>query len=292
MKTVDFHQHLWPESFVELLAGRDRPPRLRGSVLELAGERDSEIDLRAHDLDARLALLDRWELDVAVVSLQPTLGLAALPEDEAAELVAVYERGILELAAGSQGRLLPLAAGVDLDGFVGACIGAPELADLDLLAPRLDELVRRRAVLFVHPGPAAGEPAGAPPWWVAVVDYTAQMQAGYAAWLAGGASRWPSLNVVFAMLAGGAPFQLERLRSRGVSGRDVLHDTMFFEISSYGNRALELCLATFGVSQLVFGTDVPVLDPEPAMDAVRGFGDAVTDALCNQNPARLLASRD
>ena len=261
-------------------------------MLELAGERESEIDLRAHDLDARLALLDRWELDVAVVSLQPTLGFSALPENEAAELVAAYEGGILELAAGSQGRLLPLAAGADLDGFVGACIGAPELADLDLLAPRLDELVRRRAVLFVHPGPAAGAPAGAPPWWTAVVDYTAQMQTGYAAWLAGGASRWSSLNVVFAMLAGGAPFQLERLRSRGVSGRDVLHDTIFFEMSSYGNRALELCLATFGVSQLVFGTDVPVLDPEPALDAVRGFGDAVTDALCNQNPARLLASRD
>ncbi len=114
------------------------------------------------------------------------------------------------------------------------------------------------------------------------------MQAGYAAWLAGGVSRWPNLHVVFAMLAGGAPFQLERLRSRGVSGRDVLHESVFFETSSYGNRALELCMATYGVSQLIFGTDVPVLDPEPGLDAVRGFGDAVADALCNQNPARLL----
>ena len=288
MPTVDFHQHLWPEPFVELLARRERPPRLRGCVLEVAGEGESEIDLSAHDLDVRLALLERWELDVAVVSLQPTLGISALHADEASELIAVYERGILELVAASKGRLVALAAGSDLTGFAGACIGAPELANLDLLAPRLDELVRHDAVLFVHPGPTADVPAGAPAWWAAVVDYTAQMQAGYAAWLAGGTSRWPSLDVVFAMLAGGAPFQLERLRSRGVSGRDVLHDTIFFEISSYGNRALELCLATFGVSQLVFGTDVPVLDPEPALDAVRGFGDAVADALCNQNPARLL----
>jgi len=289
--TIDFHQHLWPEPFVRLLARRERPPRLRGSVLELAGEGESELDLSAHDLDLRLTLLDRWELDVAVVSMQPTLGIAALPDNEASELIAVYERGILELAAASEGRLMPLAAGSDVSGFAGACIGAPELADLELLAPRLDELVRQDAVLFVHPGPAAAPPAGAPAWWAAVVDYTAQMQAGYAAWLAGGVSRWPSLDVVFAMLAGGAPFQLERLRSRGVSGRDVLHDTIFFEISSYGNRALELCMATFGVSQLVFGTDVPVLDPEPALDAVRGFGDAVTDALCSQNPARLFASK-
>jgi len=287
MPTIDFHQHLWPEPLIELLTRRERPPRLHGSILELAGELASEIDLRAHDLDVRLALLDRWEIDVAVVSLQPTLGLAALSEDESAEIVAVYESAILEVASAAPGRIVPLAAGSGLDGFAGACVGAPKLAGLERLGPTLDELVRRDALLFVHPGPAR-PPAGAPAWWSAVVEYTAQMQAAHAVWLAEGAARWPALKVVFALLAGGAPFQLERLRSRGVSGRDVLHETVFFETSSYGNRALELCLATFGVSQLVFGTDVPVLDPEWGLDAVRGFGDAVADALCNQNPARLL----
>ena len=289
MPTIDFHQHFWPEPLIELLARRDQPPRLRGSSLELAGELESEIDLRAHELDVRLALLDRWEIDVAVVSLQPTLGLAALSEDESAEIVAAYERGILELETVAPGRIVPLAAGSDLEGFAGACVGAPELMDLKPLAPKLDELVRRNALLFLHPGPARA-PAGTPAWWSAVVEYTAQMQAAHAVWLAAGAARWPTLKVVFALLAGGAPFQLERLRSRGVSGRDVLHENVFFETSSYGTRALELCLATFGVSQLVFGTDVPVLDPEAGLDAVRGFGDAVADALCKQNPARLLAT--
>jgi 6-methylsalicylate decarboxylase len=290
MPTIDFHQHLWPEPLIEILSRRDEPPRLRGSSLALAGERESEIDLNAHDLDVRIALLDRFEIDSAVVSLQPTLGLAELPEDEAKEIVAAYESGILELAKVAPERLVLFAAGPDLDGFAGACVGAPELMDLERLGPKLDELVRRDGLLFVHPGPARA-PAGAPAWWSAVVEYTAQMQAAHAAWLAEGAARWPGLRVVFALLAGGAPFQLERMRSRGVSGRDVLHQNVFFETSSYGNRALELCLATFGVSQLVFGTDVPVLDPEPGLDAVRGFGDAVADALCEQNPARLLGSR-
>ncbi len=288
MKTVDFHQHLWPEPFVALLSRRVRPPRLRGSVLELAGERESESDLRAHDLDVRLALLDRWELDVAVVSLQPTLGFAALPEDEAAELVAAYEGGILELAAASQGRLVPLAAGSDSAGFAGACIGAPELGDLDRLGQRLDELARLDAFLFVHPGPAVAPP-GAPAWWPAVVEYTAQMQAAYAVWLTEGAERWPGLRVVFAILAGGAPFQLERLQSRGVPGRETLSDNVFFETASYGRRALELCLATFGVGQVLFGSDTPVIDPEPTLTAVRGFGDAVAEALCSHNPTRLLS---
>lgn len=286
---VDFHQHLWPEPLVELLVSRRQPPRLRGSLLELAGERTSEINLEAHDLGARLALLDRCELDLAVISLPPTLGIDELPEDEAAELIAAYERGILELSAASAGRLVPLAAGSGVEGFAGACIGAAELLDLDRLARRLDELERRGAFVFVHPG-SARPPDGAPAWWPAVVEYTAQMQAAYAGWLAEGAERWPNLPIVFAILAGGGPFQIERLQSRGVTGRELLHDNVYFETASYGHRALDLCLATFGVGQLLYGSDTPVIDPEPTLDAVRAFGDAVTDALCNRNPTRLLRS--
>jgi hypothetical protein len=287
MPSVDFHQHLWPPELVEALSRRLEPPRLHGSVLELAGERATEIDLDAHELDARLALLDRCELDRAVISLPPTLGIDRLPEDEAAELFAAYERGILELGLASGGRLIPLAAGAGDERFVGVCIGAPELLDLDTLAPRLDSLQHRRAFLFVHPGAGVWADVS-PAWWPAVVGYTAQMQAAYALWLARGAARWPDLKIVFAILAGGGPFQIERLQSRGVPGRELVNENVFFETASYGHRALDLCLATFGVGQLLYGSDMPVIDPTPTLEAVRGFGDAVADALCDQNPSRLL----
>jgi hypothetical protein len=288
MPSYDVHQHLWPEQFVEALARRERPPRLRGGLLELADERASEVDLGAHDLDARLQLLDRCEIDVAVVCLQPTLGLDALPEGERDELASLWQSGVRELAGAAEGRIVPLAAGSEVEGFAGACVGADELLDLDGIAGRLDDLEERGAFLFVHPQAAQPSPAR-PDWWPSVVDYTAQMQAAYASWLAGGGERWPRLRVVFALLAGGAPFQLERLRSRGVSGRDVLSETVFFETASYGRRALDLCLATFGVDQLLYGSDTPVIDPHPTLAAVREFGDAVTDALCRQNPTRLLS---
>jgi predicted TIM-barrel fold metal-dependent hydrolase len=67
-----------------------------------------------------------------------------------------------------------------------------------------------------------------------------------------------------------------------------MHDNVFFETASYGRRALDLCLATFGVGQLLYGSDVPVIDPLPTLEAVRGFGDAVAETLCEQNPSRLL----
>ena len=72
--------------------------------------------------------------------------------------------------------------------------------------------------LFVHPV-AGSPPAEAPPWWPAVVDYTGQMQRAYFAWLADGLERWPGVNVVFTILAGGGPFQLERLGCRGGDAR-------------------------------------------------------------------------
>ena len=286
MATVDVHQHLWPEPLIDALAKRRTAPLLSGSTLELPGGLAVEVDLDAHRLETRLALLDRCGIDVAVVSLPPTLGAGALADDDWSELADAYERGILELAETTE-RIVPLAAGTESEDFAGACIAAPALLDLDRLAPLLDGLERRGAFLFVHPGPAEAT-ADAPVWWPAVVDHTAQMQAAYVAWLAHGAERWPRLAVVFALLAGGGPFQLERLQSQGVSGRDSLHENVLFETSSYGRRALEHCLSTLGVSQVLFGSDAPRLDPAEGLDVVRGFGDAVLDALWNRNPSRLL----
>jgi 6-methylsalicylate decarboxylase len=286
--SVDVHQHLWPKPFVQALARRRHPPRLHGSTLELAGERAAEIDLEAHELGERLRLLDRSGIEVAVVSLQPTLGIDELPGEERSELVTAWESGIRELAAAAEGRIVALGAGAELDGFAGSCVPAEKLLDLAALAPLLDELDLRGGFLFVHPGPPR-QPPGPTAWWPAVVDYTAQMQAAYAAWLAGGVGRWPGLKVVFAILAGGGPFQLERLRSQGVSTRDLAQENVFLESASYGRRALDLCLATFGVGQLLYGSDTPVIDPEPTLAAIRSFGDAVTDALCTQNPSRLLS---
>ena len=43
---LDVHQHLWPEALLDALRSRDKPPRLRGWTLELAGrseEHTSEL---------------------------------------------------------------------------------------------------------------------------------------------------------------------------------------------------------------------------------------------------------
>jgi predicted TIM-barrel fold metal-dependent hydrolase len=275
----DVHQHLWPPALIDALRARSGPPRLRGDTLQLPSG-SWEVDVTTHEPEARLAALDRDGIDVAVLSCPPSLEL----DDE---LVDVYHEAIADVVAASGGRFLALGYGAVVDGLAGACVPAEAVVDPEGAAPLFSELERSGGMLFVHPGAERRRP-GAPAWWPAIVGYTAQMQAAYAAWIVHGAARWPSLRVLFAILAGGAPFQLERLASRGLDTRTVLHENAFLDTASYGERALSLALATYGVGQIVYGSDWPVIDPEQTLRAVRGFGQAVTAAVCSETPARLL----
>ena len=231
-------------------------------------------NVQEHDLDRRLGLLDAAGIDVAVVSLQPTLACDGIPA-----LVEAYHEGILELVAAAGGRLRAFAVGECREGFAGACVPAPSVvAGLRALT---EELVATGQSLFVHPGPVPAPPAGSPPWWSALVDYPAQMQAAYAAWLVRGR---PDLSVVFGFLAGGGPFQLERLRARG---GEVPALSVYFDTASYGPLALRLTREACGAGCLVFGSDAPVMDVHAAVAAVEAGG--VAAAALRENPQQLFA---
>jgi hypothetical protein len=281
MTTFDVHQHLIPPPLVEALRARREPPRLVGATLELR-EGSFPFDERDHDLAERIARLDRDGTDVAVVSLAPTLETEAHPE-----LRDAYHEGMRELVAAAGGRLRAFAAGACLPGFVGACVSAQAVAAG--LGALPDELAEAGGVLFVHPGPPETPQEGTPRWWAPLVDYTTQMQAAYFCWLAEGAERQADLDVVFAILAGGAPFQLERLRARGDEGA-VAPPRVYLETSSYGSRALRLCLDACGSERIVFGSDVPVVDATVTLQAVADAGEDLLARVRSENPARLLQS--
>jgi len=114
MTSFDVHEHLWPEQLVAALQARSRPPRIDGDELIL-GEGTFEAELEAHSLEARLALMDAAGIDVAVVSLQPTLACDGIPE-----LVDAYHEGILELVEAADRRLRAFAVAECREGFAGA----------------------------------------------------------------------------------------------------------------------------------------------------------------------------
>jgi 6-methylsalicylate decarboxylase len=283
----DVHQHLWPAAFVDVLRARSTPPRLDGEVL-LTREGRFEIDLRDHEPEARLRALDRDEIDIAVLSLQPSLGLDD-NSDEREAIEAAWLEAVAELTAGPNARFRAFSPSRVREGFAGVSLGSSEFSDFGRSAPVLDEAAEAGVVVFVHPDAGRAHDSARPAWWEWVVGYPARMQEAYLAWLAFGRERWPTLRVLFAMLGGGGPFQLERLARRGVDVRSAIDPNTFFEVSTHGRRAIELCVETFGVGQLAYGSDTPVVDPKPTLDAVRGFGDAVRHVLQSDTPSRLLS---
>jgi predicted TIM-barrel fold metal-dependent hydrolase len=284
----DVHQHLWPPELVAALRERSEPPFIRGAEL-VTVEGSFAVDLSLHDAERRIAALDRDGVDVAVLSLQPTLGIDGLPAAERRALEDAWCEGIGPLVDDPARRFRAFAPWRVADGFAGTSVGASALDGPEGHAI-LAEVDAAGGVLFVHPEAESIVPPGRPAWWQWTAGYTGQMQRAYLAWLAGLRDRYPSIRIVFAMLAGGAPIQHERLVHRGVHVRGSLDPNTLFDTSSYGRRAIELCIETFGVERVVYGSDTPVIDPGPTLRAVRGLGDSVARLVQSDNSERLLAT--
>jgi hypothetical protein len=104
------------------------------------------------------------------------------------------------------------------------------------------------------------------------------MQAAWMTFACLGRREHPSLRIVFAMLAGGAPLQAERLASRGAPDVELRDPLTYYEISSYGPAAIEPIAALVGKGQLLYGSDRPVIEPRAGGHHV-GFDRAAATAL-------------
>lgn len=284
MPLLDIHQHAWTEPLVEALTARRSLPFVRRTpegltVLHCAGERPYVIDpdrlaTSAKERQVRLAGAGR-----ALIAISSPTGMETLDPDSARELIGAHLDGALSLGPefGAWGPLAvadpdPSEVGALLErGCAGVSVSAGTIAtreDFDLMAPSLEAVQRRDAVLFVHPGPGLShhpsDPSLTEPlWWPALTAYVAQMQAAWLTVASYGRRELPRLRIVFAMLAGGAPMLSERLRTRGGPHAE-LHDPLtFYDSSSYGPQMVETMARWVGPSQLVYGSDRPVVDVIP-----------------------------
>jgi hypothetical protein len=303
---IDVHQHFWSEPLIDALSRRRELPFVRSehglTVLYLAGERPFVLDLSRESHAQRSALAEFDGLDRALVCLSSPLGIESLPRAQALPLIDAYHDAALALGEpfGVWGALAldsPEPADVDraLDrGCVGVSLPAGALASVECYArlhPLLARLEARDAPLLVHPGPGLrpGPGSGSGPglglalrahmdepsledplWWPALTRYVFDMHAAWLSFRAAGRGAHPRLRVVFAMLAGLAPLHGERLASRGgplPDSPDAPDRLTFYDTSSYGPSAIRALAELVGPSQLVFGSDRPVVEPDPELDA-------------------------
>jgi 6-methylsalicylate decarboxylase len=278
---VDVHQHVWTEPLIEALSARRSLPfidRVDGlTVLHCAGERPYVIEVAGESAESRRALLARDGVDRAIVALSSPIGIESLPRERAEKLIHAHLAGVGALGDGFS-AWGPLALREsdpdDVDavlerGCVGVSLPAGALAGahaLEAIRPVLRRVADRGVPLFVHPGPVRStgcwEASLAEPlWWPALTDYVAQMHAAWLAFAALGRRAHPELVVVFAMLAGCAPLQRERLITRGGPAVDLGDDRVFYDTSSYGPDAVGAMAGRVGAAQLLYGSDRPVVEP-------------------------------
>ena len=280
---ADLHQHLWTAPLLDALATRRFAPFVRReagvTVLHSDGEQPYVIDVAAELPERRAAALRDDGLDRAVIALSSPIGIEALPREEALELIDAHLRGMRSLpsrfsAWGPVALDRPDPAEVDARlaaGCTGISLPAGALAGparLDAIGPVLERVAEHGALLFVHPGRAPGQRAETalldePLWWRALTDYVAQMQAAWLTFATVGRRALPELTIVWAMLAGTAPLQLERLGSRGGPPVELRDPDQFYDTSGYGPAAVETLARRVGEAQLVYGSDRPVIDPVP-----------------------------
>jgi hypothetical protein len=291
---VDVHQHLWTEPLLDALSRRRELPFVRSerglTVLYLAGERPFVLDLSTESYDHRVSLAELDGLDRVLLCLSSPLGIESLPRERAQPLLDAYHDGALSLGApfGVWGALaLDRADATDIDhlldrGCVGISLPAGALASVESLArlhPLLARLESRGAPLLVHPGPGPGVAVRThtasledPLWWQPLTRYAFDMHASWLAFLAVGRAAHPRLRVVFTMLAGLAPLHSERLASRGGPSSYIPDPLTFYDTSSYGPSSIRMLAGLVGPAQLLYGSDRPVVEPDPLpAPALLGF---------------------
>ncbi|MFZ0388533.1 MAG: amidohydrolase family protein [Solirubrobacteraceae bacterium] len=278
MQRVDLHQHIWTTPLMDALARRDCHPFVRRDdglcVLHLAGEPSCVIDTAAETAASRTQLLDDDGLDLAAVAISSPIGIETLAPDQAHELIGAHLDGVLALgdrfvAWGPISIRRPDPADVDAvlaRGCVGISLPSAALADLDAFAairPVLERVQELDVPLFVHPGGfAVRQPSLSDPlWWPALTSYVSDMQAAWLTFVTHGRRELPRVRVLFAMLAGGAPLQTERLTARGGPAIDLQDPLTFYDTSSYGPMMIEAMAAWLGPDRLVYGSDRPVIEP-------------------------------
>ena len=308
MEAVDVHQHLWPDAVLAVLERRAEEPfarwRERRWEIRLAGEAGFSVDPLDHRPSRRAAGLSEHGLDRAIVALSAPVGIAVLPAAEALEGVGAWHEAADDLPP-ALGWWASVPSMISLDeqvevacaafrrGASGLCLPAARLdspATASATLPLLEACGEAGLPLFVHPGPASGV-VGAPSWWAPATDYVAAQHVAWHAFHAAVRPELPTLRVIFALLAGLAPLHAERTLGRGgIAIEGALADPLsFYDVSSYGPRAVRAMVCAVGLGQLVHGSDDPVAAgaADPVAEA---FGRGRADVVRRDGPSRALGT--
>jgi 6-methylsalicylate decarboxylase len=294
---IDTHVHLVPQEYQETLEAR-------GLLNYPIGE---------WRLELTDAFLDAYAIDACVLSLAP-LGvwfgdaglareLARLANEQTAAVVATNPRRYAGLAVvplpDIDAALEEIAYALDvlkLDGiglltsYAGKLLGDPAFA------PVMEELNRRKAIVYVHPTVA--------PCCAAVIPGTIPQMEEFpfdttrtitSLMLNGTIAKNRDIRFIFSHGGGTIPFIAERLehttRGRVPGGVEPTLRTLYYDTASAASGpAMAALMKLVPVSQILFGSDYPFVDTADGVKGLAkiGLSKAQAHAIDRGNAERLL----
>ena len=314
---IDFHTHYIPRAVERLRNAHADWPRLaiespRCGQLYRGAAHYRTIDDRSWDGPRRIADMDRYELDMQVVSPIPVTYAYDCPLDAARELARVQNEGLAELVRDHPKRFaglcsVPLqdvdAACAELEraigelGLLGVEIGSA-VGTVDIADERFEAFwstcERLDAVVFLHPERFPGAARLSAHRLVFSTGYPSETGIVAAQLIMSGFfTRHPKIRFVLAHGGGTLPWLLPRLdqvwssfedlrlqlpRRPSEAARSFLCDTL-----TYDAENLSLVIERIGIDRLMLGSDYPF----PLMEDPPGKAITMSASLSDDEKARL-----
>lgn len=324
---VDIHSHvLMPETMGA--AGHYGPELTReedGTGLFRIGKYEFRskpgdgyiLDDRWHDPAARLADMDRNDINVMGVSVSPLTYLYWAEREIAVPFASVQNDAMARFCAGDPNRLfffatVPLqdveASVKEIEraaalGARGLNMGQTDVAlglfpDDERLWPVYEAAERHKLPILVHPYPPGIEHGSGENQLVWIAGYLAQSTMTGAAMLLGGVfDAFPELKIVLPHGGGAMPYQWGRFdyafrRMRNVRAKHPpshYHGNIFYDCLVHDVRARRYLVDFVGADQVLVGDNYMGWDAVDGFEMIRelGLGQDDEDKIMGLNAARL-----
>jgi len=290
---IDMHAHWTPAELADALRERTREPHIirNAQGVEVLKSRTGEVPLSEafDDVDEHLAQMDRLGVTTSVLSLiGPHCWIESQPVEQSVKLCRLFNDRMSQICTQHPGRFtayaaLPLvdmaAAAAELEramgltGIIGAQIpgnGFLTAKDAEKMRPLMEMANRHSAMLFIHHGPMPGD---AFPKFTSGDNLrrrngTLDMQTCLSSvmvtlCLTDYLDAYPKVTIQVHNLGGNIPYEVERMDHRSLldtpteelPSQRFRRAKVYVDCNSFGPRAIEAGVRTYGAERIVCGTD-------------------------------------
>ncbi|MAF20240.1 MAG: hypothetical protein CMI55_01010 [Parcubacteria group bacterium] len=306
---IDFHHHIFPKAYLKELSTWTGYPRARlepDGRIALVRKAD-EVLLRSsvHDNEARIKDLDKFGIDIAVLTL-PNPFVDIFPIERGIPIARAVNENLAEEVKKYPDRLVgfatlplrdPLAAVEELTraitelGLKGVCIPA----SIDGQSPTSSQFIpiyetasRLDIPVFIHPNIPAGSEPMSPYRLITILGYLYDTTLMVSKLVFEGIfDRVPNLKLIISHQGAAIPYLAGRINQGYIEYKECKANInrppmeylkrLYTDTISFDHEAMMFAYRFFGEDQLLYGTDYPFLLGTPSTIAEDVNGLDITD---------------